>query len=81
MPDFLCLSSQELGQIHSLGEDDVVLIQLNTAPALSLIGLISVDFDAELLLREDHVRSVVTHAHLADLLPLNVAGVVHSHVI
>ena len=40
-----------------------------------------VDFQTELLLGKDHVCSVMSEAHLADLLPLDVPRLVERQVI
>ena len=48
---------------------------------MRLVGLITIYFDAEFLLGENHVCRVVPDAHLPNFLALDVARVIHSHVV
>ena len=80
LADLFSLSCEKLRKIHRLRENDIVLVELNAAASLSLVSLVSVNLEAQFLLSEDHVGGVVSHAHLTNLLALNVARVVHSHI-
>ena len=70
----LCLIAQHLRVAHVLREYYVVLIQLDSAGCRCSICRLAVHFQAHLLWFSILLVLVTDHAHLSDLLALNILG-------
>ena len=66
----LSLLWQELGKVHGLRENNVVLVELDTAHTACLVCLLTIYFEADFLLGQDHISRVIK-AHLPDFLAFN----------
>lgn len=74
------LLGQELGQIHSLGEDDVILRQLDASGPGRLVCIVTVILQAQLLPVKDNVCRVVSQSHLVHLAAVNITRLVEREV-